>query len=159
MSSIAMFAVHAVLMLACAAHAAQPAVGTRAVKFSQPCVSVDWLEALDKPAPGFVPMRYDDRQWYLAAKPGLVTPGAQVLSVEHLPGEDGFILNFDAAAVSSLQAFSRAHLGKFVAVRVGDQVLAVAQVRAPFGKGVQLNRPLDDAAWRRLRDGLNCTQH
>ena len=79
--------------------------------------------------------------------------------MEHLPGEDGFILNFDAPAEASLQAFSRAHLGKFMAVRVGDQVLAVAQVRGPFGKGVQLNRPLDDATWQRLRDGLNCTKH
>ena len=156
--SIARFAALAALVLGCAV---QPAVGAGSAKArsasSKVCVNVDWLEALEKPAPGFVPMSFDDRQWYMAAKPGLVIPAAQVQSVEHLP--DGFTLNFDAPAVTSLQAFSRAHLGKFVAVRVGDQVLAVAHVRGIFGKGVQLNRPLDDAAWQKLRDGLTCKKH
>ena len=164
MSLIARFAAHAVLMLACGVQAAQPAVGTGSGKLKSAasqaaaCVSVDWLDALEKPAPGFVPMHFDDRQWYLAAKPGLVIPAAQVLSVERLPDGDGFTVNFDAPAVAGLQAFSRARIGKFVAVRVGDQLMAVAQVRGPFGKGVQLNRPLDDGAWQKLRDGLNCTK-
>lgn len=58
---------------------------------------------------------------------------------------------------ASLQAFSRARIGKFVAVRVGDQLMAVAQVRGPFGKACSstahwMMRPAKIARWPELHE-------